>query len=238
MPRRPRRTLESGYLHIMVQGINRENIFEKEANKRKYYSLLVSEKEENDIDLLTYCIMDNHAHIVTYVNKIENVSQYMNKVNSAYAIYYNKQNNRVGYVFRDRYKSKAIKDEWYLFNCITYVHFNPVKAGIVKNPSEYKYSSYNDLFNNTGIASNKVIKLIFGGVNDYKKMFEFIHSIDVDDNYIEKNDSTVCYPYNIESFNKEKLKEECMKLKRKNFSNREIAKILGINRNKVDRVIK
>ena len=62
--------------------------------------------------------------------------------------YFNKKYNRVGYVFRDRYKSQAIYSEKQLYTCINYIHNNPVKAGICKIASEYEYSSYNEYIEN------------------------------------------------------------------------------------------
>ena len=66
----------------------------------------------------------------------------MHKINGNYARYYNYMENRVGYVFRDRFKSQPIMSEKQLYNCIRYIHLNPVKAKIVENPEQYKYSSY------------------------------------------------------------------------------------------------
>jgi len=66
----------------------------------------------------------------------------MHKLNTKYAMYYNKKYNRVGYVFRDRYKSEGIYSEEHLYNCIKYIYNNPVKAGICNKPEEYKYSNY------------------------------------------------------------------------------------------------
>ena len=67
----------------------------------------------------------------------------MQKVNSIYARYYNyMENNRVGYVFRDRFISEPITTEKYLIKCIKYIHMNPVKAKIVQEMNEYKFSSY------------------------------------------------------------------------------------------------
>ena len=68
----------------------------------------------------------------------------MHALNSKYAKYYNQKHNRVGYVFRDRYKSEGIYTEKHLYNCIKYIYNNPVKAGICKHPSEYPYSNYYD----------------------------------------------------------------------------------------------
>ena len=57
--------------------------------------------------------------------------------------YYNKKYNRVGYVFRNRYKKQVLYSEKQLYTCINYIHNNPVKAKICRFPHEYKYSSYN-----------------------------------------------------------------------------------------------
>ena len=64
------------------------------------------------------------------------------------SFYFNKKYNRVGYVFRDRYKSQAIYSEKQLYTCINYIHNNPVKAGICRLASEYEYSSYNEYIKN------------------------------------------------------------------------------------------
>lgn len=58
-------------------------------------------------------------------------------MNTAYALYYNKKEDRKGYVFAHRYYPQSIKDDTHLFMCIKYIHFNPVKAGLVKFPNEY-----------------------------------------------------------------------------------------------------
>ena len=71
----------------------------------------------------------------------------MYRVNMLYAKYYNKEHKRVGYVFRDRYKTQPIYSEKHLISCVRYIHNNPVKANICKKPNEYKYSScYNNIF--------------------------------------------------------------------------------------------
>lgn len=101
------------------------------------------EKSNNIIE--SYCIMDNHAHFILKVDKIEEISALMQKINSAYAIYYNyMENGRVGYVFRDRFLSEPITNRTYLINCIKYIHNNPVKARMVEHCEEYEFSSYKD----------------------------------------------------------------------------------------------
>ena len=96
-----------------------------------------------ELEMIAYCIMNNHAHILVKTEDIKKLSKYMQKVNTIYAQYYNyMEGNRVGYVFRDRYKSEPILDRRQLIQCVKYIHRNPVKANMVKNEKEYKYSSY------------------------------------------------------------------------------------------------
>jgi len=159
MPRIPRKSLESSYFHIMVQGIAKDFIFNRKEYKEEYIKFLYKYMDEFNIELFAYCIMDNHAHLLLHIESIEEMSNYMQKINTLYAMYYNKElNNRVGHVFRNRFKSEEITNEIYLANCIKYIHNNPIKAGLVKNPKEYKYSSYKDYFYNKGLTLNKNLR--------------------------------------------------------------------------------
>lgn len=145
MPRKSRECLDTSFYHIIVQGIKKEYIFNSKVNIEKYIELLMSEKEKFKVELLAYCIMNNHAHILLYTERIAEMSKFMHSVNQKFAQFYNYINNeRVGYVFRDRFKSEPIYNEKYLIRCIRYIHNNPVKARIVKSPHEYKYSTYNN----------------------------------------------------------------------------------------------
>ena len=183
MPRTPRSLIGDAYIHNMIQGINREYIFQSSQQKYKYIKLLKKYSQKYNILIISYCIMDNHVHILTYSDNIKNVSLFMKETNTEYAIYYNKQNNRVGYVFRNRFESKVIFNQEYLLKCIKYIHMNPVKAGIVKKESEYKFSSYNNYLNKDGFVNDKVIKNIF---NSEEKYLEKFHSINYEPLNLEK----------------------------------------------------
>ena len=100
--------------------------------------------KETNIKIVAYCIMGNHAHFLFKVDNLQELSKFMRKINSIYAKYYNfMMDDRVGYVYRDRFLSEPITSHRYLVNCIKYIHFNPVKAKIVNDCSQYKFSSYN-----------------------------------------------------------------------------------------------
>lgn len=175
--RTTRKINNASFLHVIVQGINKENIFLEERNKKQYLKLF---KEKNThIKVIAYCLMSNHAHFLVQVSKIEELSSLMHKVNGSYARYYNyMKNGRAGYVFRDRFVSEPITSKRYLINCIKYIHMNPVKAGMVKKCEEYKFSSYNyykdkvlkEKVKRNKIFSNEDIKNI---VNNYYTDFVF-----------------------------------------------------------------
>lgn len=143
IPRVAREYLTSVFFHVIVQGINKEYIFNKENYKKQYLKIINQYSKQEKIEIIAYCIMDNHAHFLVKVKQKENMSKLMQKVNTKYAKYYNyKEDGRAGYVFRDRFISEPIKDGKHFWQCINYIHLNPVKAHIVQKCEDYPYSSY------------------------------------------------------------------------------------------------
>lgn len=249
MPRIARKDYKTNYFHIIVQGMNKEWIFKKEKYLKKYRELLLNNKEKYDIKILAYCIMNNHAHILIYCEKIEELSQYMKSVNTSYANYYNTIEERVGHVFRNRYEAEEINSERYLLNCIAYIHNNPVKAGMVRKASDYKYSSYNNYINKTGIITNTILKLIFGTSTNYLEQYKVIHKEEYSFKDIVEDKRSA--KEIIEEYEKEKnikIKEikqsekytiELTKrLKEEGLSINKISQIIEINRFKLARILK
>lgn len=252
MSRTTRNNMEnSSFFHIMVQGINKECIFNTDKNKDKYLKLIY--KNNEGIEIMAYCIMDNHAHILVKINDIENLQKWMKKTNISYAIYYNKSNDRVGYVFRDRYKSQVIKNEKHLYTCVDYIHENPVKAFICNRKEDYAFSSYNEKYNGNQNEVKQYLQQILSSeskqLNDNEvyqdAKFEFIEE---DDNSKEAKEK-ICKRI-IEDFlqikelrikelsNEEKALSELVNiLKYENdMSYRLMEKCLGIGRERIRRL--
>jgi putative transposase len=145
MPRQARKISPTDYYHVMLRGNNREKIFMDEDNKSYFMELLINVKKEFYIEIAAYCIMDNHIHIVISGN-INDLSKAIKIINIKYAVKFNKETNRIGHVFQDRYKSEVISNNIYLLQVIRYVHNNPVKAKIVDSPEEYPWSSCREFF--------------------------------------------------------------------------------------------
>ena len=106
MPRQARVKSSADIYHIMIRGINKEQIFKEERHKMKVLNTLDDIKEEVEFTLISYCIMDNHLHLLVKV-KDDNLEIFMKKLNIKYAIYYNTIEKRYGHVFQDSASKKV-----------------------------------------------------------------------------------------------------------------------------------
>ena len=226
MPRFPRNYLDTNLFHVMSQGINRSYIFENPIDIKFYIKNMYEIRDKYNVKIIAYCIMNNHTHILLETEKIENLSSYMQSLNTRYGHYYNKKYKRVGYVFRDRYKAQGIYDEKQLNNCIKYIYDNPVKAGICEKPEQYPFSNYKK---DKIKLSDRLENFVFIDIDDNKK--EICKNIT--DNFLRGK------RVNIEDIkNDEKgLKELISLLKEKyNISYRTISETINVNREKVRKI--
>ncbi len=172
MPRIARKDIKTPFIHVMVQGVNKEYIFDDKNFLNYYLQMIKKYIQQNDFELLAYCMMDNHAHFLFYVEEVNSFEKYMKKINQKFALLYNKKKNRVGVVFRNRYQIEPVYDINHLKNCIKYIHDNPVKANMVEKCEDYYYSSYKEYKQKNGVANSKIIKQIFGEDCDYLRVFD------------------------------------------------------------------
>ncbi len=142
MSRHQRIKSKSGYYHIMIRGNERRNIFLDEEDKIRFIETLYEKKQGNRFSIHAFCLMDNHVHLMLSEG-VEDVAKVMKRVTVSYVYYFNKKYKRMGHLFQDRFKSEVVEDDSYLLALARYIHQNPVKAGMVRSVSEYKWSSYN-----------------------------------------------------------------------------------------------
>ncbi len=140
MPRSARLDVEGFYYHIICRGQRKNPLFFSPEDRQKYFEIFNEILEEHDIAVHVYCLMTNHVHLLVRRNKIH-LHNFMKRLNTRYAMYFNHKYNVAGHVFQNRYKSMIVLDESYLMHLVKYIHMNPVKAKICEKPSEYKYSS-------------------------------------------------------------------------------------------------
>lgn len=149
MPRQQRKLSKTSIYHIMLRGNERKNVFGLDEEKQQFLEAVSKKQKELGFSIYAYCLMNNHVHIV--INSQEkDISTIMKGIAIRYASFYNKQHNRIGHVFQDRFKSEAIEDERYLMAVIRYIHNNPVKAKAVIRPEDYVWSSYAQFIRKAG----------------------------------------------------------------------------------------
>jgi len=152
MPRTARKKSESGIYHIMLRGINRQQIFEDEEDNLHFLETLKKYKEQCGYEIYAYCLMGNHLHILLKEGK-EELTLILKRIASSYVYWYNWKYHRTGHLFQDRFKSEPVEDDSYFFTVLRYIHQNPVKAGLSKEIKDYKFSSYNEYLSNQELVN-------------------------------------------------------------------------------------
>ncbi|SES91588.1 REP element-mobilizing transposase RayT [Oceanobacillus limi] len=140
MPRKPRRKSRNGMYHIMLRGINRQTIFEDEEDKGRLLETLIKYKTISRYSIYSYCFMDNHIHLLMRENG-ESLSKVIQRISASYVFWYNEKYERTGHLFQERYKSENVETTDYFLTVLRYIHQNPVKAGLVRNAFECKWTS-------------------------------------------------------------------------------------------------
>jgi len=152
MPRIARLVADDLVFHILTRGNNRNVVFLDEMDYRHYLSLLALYREEHSFLLYHYCLMPNHIHMILKVTKDTNLAKLMKQINISYVYHFKKKYSYYGHFWQDRYKSLIIDKDEYLLMCGKYIELNPVKAGLVNDPKDYPYSSYNFYVNDVRSA--------------------------------------------------------------------------------------
>jgi putative transposase len=129
------------YFHIYNRGNNYSNIFFGRESYLHFLRLLRCHLVEKDVEILAYCLMPNHYHVLAGLDPAA-LPVVMKSLSLAYTKSINKRFDRVGALFQGRYRSSQVSNDAYLVNLCRYIHLNPVKAGFVDRPGDWEFSSY------------------------------------------------------------------------------------------------
>jgi len=127
--------------HITSRGNGKQKIFFKDNDRKVFLSLLWEVVKREKWVCYAYCLMDNHYHLLIETTR-PNLSRGMRELNGVYAQKLNYIRDSVGHVFQSRYKSILVEKDNYLLELCRYIALNPVRAGIVENPEDWRWSSY------------------------------------------------------------------------------------------------
>jgi len=146
MARSARIRSKSGIYHIMLRGINKQNIFEDNEDRYKFLEILGQFKEQDKYKVYSYCLMSNHVHII--IKEVEDsISVSIKRISSSYVLWFNKKYARTGHLFQERFKSEPIENESYFITVLRYIHRNPINAGMVENILKTKWTSHFNYIN-------------------------------------------------------------------------------------------
>ena len=183
MPRSARKKSESGIYHIMLRGINKQQIFEDKEDSERFLETLYKYKKQCEYEIYAYCLMGNHLHILLKEGK-EDLTLMLKRIAGSYVYWYNWKYHRSGHLFQDRFKSEPVEDNAYFLTVLRYIHQNPIKAGLCKNVDEYEFSSYNEYFNTNSLVDTD---FCFGFI-DREQFIEFNNEY-TDDVCLEINEN-------------------------------------------------
>lgn len=191
-------------VHVYNRGNNREKIFHDQKDYKAFlfrmglalgveskilqkeellsvpYSRIRISANKNLFKLHAFCLVPNHFHLLIEQIGDISISKLISQICTSYSMYINKKYQRVGHIFQDCFKAVLIEDNPQLMWTSAYIHMNAVKDGLVKHPSEYKWSSYNDYASDRNlIIVNK--ELLLGTFGDIKNLIEQTLIYDVKD---------------------------------------------------------
>lgn len=127
--------------HIYNRGVSKLKIFKKEEDYRFFIYRIAMFKKKYDIEIVSYCVMPNHFHLLLRSPyKRENISLFMKSLQLSYARYFNRTYKHTGHVFEATYKNKEVGGPTYLGRIIEYIAMNPVRKGLAFKPDQWPYS--------------------------------------------------------------------------------------------------
>ena len=160
MARQARNKSASGIYHIMMRGINRQNIFEDQVDYIRFIQTLRQYKEISGYQIYAYCLMGNHVHLLLKVGE-EPLEQAMRRICGSFVYWYNQKYQRIGNLFQDRFKSEPIENDSYFLTVLRYIHQNPLKAGLVTNIEDYQWSSIGNYISREQFVDTKFALQMF-----------------------------------------------------------------------------
>lgn len=161
MARSARQKSITNIYHVMLRGINRQQIFLDDEDNRMFLMTLEKCREISVFHLYAYVLMGNHVHILLQTVE-EPLEQVMKRVGTRYALWYNNKYCRTGHLFQDRYRSEPVQDQDYFLTVLRYILYNPVKAGICRLAEDYPFSSAKDYFSGGEISETAFAEGIAG----------------------------------------------------------------------------
>jgi putative transposase len=143
MPRSLRILPPGCVVHVVNRGNDKRLLFERAAEFEDFLALVVWAKGQCKVRIVAYCIMGNHWHFVFWVEYDGDVSWFLHRLTSTHAKSWRRRTKTTGcgHVYQARFKSSKVYTEAYYYNLLRYVEQNPLRANLVRQSSDWRWSS-------------------------------------------------------------------------------------------------
>ncbi len=233
----------------MLRGINKQNIFDDDEDRERFYAILADVKLISGFKLYAFCLMNNHVHLLLKVES-EQIEQIFKRIGTRYVYWYNWKYERSGHLFHDRFKSEPVEDDAYFLTVLRYIHYNPVKASICKTMDAFPWSSYVEYKNEARLVD---IDFALGMMS--KEEFVLFHEdssedrcldCDVDNRPISESEAKqlifeICKTESVAEFQQlnEHDRENCIKsLREAGLSIRQLSRMTGVSIGIIRRILR
>ena len=141
MARKPRIHIPGGIYHVMLRGNGGQKIFYHDEDYSRLFRLIQEGISRFDYRVHAFCCMSNHVHFALQIGSIP-LSRIMQNLSFRYTRWVNQRKRRIGHLFQGRYKAILVDGDSYLLQLTRYIHLNPIRAGLVKNLEDFRWSSH------------------------------------------------------------------------------------------------
>ena len=142
MPRRKRFCPAGLPVHVIQRGNNRQLCFTSDSDFAAYANWLYEGANKFRVDINAWVFMANHVHLLLTPSSDNSISKLMQFIGRLYVRYFNYRYARSGTLFEGRFRASLIQEDEFFLTCMRYIELNPVRAGMVNDPAEYKWSSF------------------------------------------------------------------------------------------------
>jgi putative transposase len=142
MGRLPRPSEEGLVYHALNRGNNRADVFADPEDHEAFLTALSKTQQKYPFRLFGYCLMTNHFHLLLRPGPGQSTSRILQSLTIAHTWRYHRRHHTVGHVWQGRFRSPVIQDDEHLLVVLRYIEANPLRAGMVADPAEYRWSSY------------------------------------------------------------------------------------------------
>jgi REP-associated tyrosine transposase len=147
MPRHPRVHAEGLLYHVMARGNDGQKIFLRQSDYQAFIEALRTVRQRYPFSLYAYVLMSNHFHLLLEVDRFP-TARILQSLLTGYVRRFNKIHRRRGHLFEGRYKAILCDRDSYLLELVRYIHLNPVRAKLVKRPSDWRWSGHTEYLGN------------------------------------------------------------------------------------------